>query len=297
MTSIYRALLVLWGLGLAADANAQAGDAGTMMIWAAKDYNGWDNPLHSEVAINGTTINIFTDDAMEPIAEHLKEGWNKITVETTAQEPANQGNDLIFRIGPTHKENEKVVMQPVLWQFRNGTDWKFKDGTYSHPLGPGVKKVMLEYSIYYAGMTNEQGELKAGDFVLQGKPDYNGWNSPVVGTVFVNGTPLNSFMLAERQIIITPFLKPGKNEIKLVSSRVKNAIEKNDIKFSILGPAEWMVSENQFLVKPITKFNSMQGWTQDPKSGQLINKAKPDSGAIERVIPFLLKTAPGSTNQ
>ena len=160
MTSIYRALLVLWALGLT-EANAQAGDAGTMMIWAAKDYNGWDNPLHSEVAINGTTINIFTDDAMEPIAEHLKEGWNKITVETTAQEPANQGNDLIFRIGPTHKEKDKVVMQPVLWQFRNGTDWKFKDGTYSHPLGPGVKKVMLEYSVYYAGMANEQGELKA----------------------------------------------------------------------------------------------------------------------------------------
>ena len=72
MTSIYGALLVLWALGLAADANAQAGDAGTMTIWAAKNYNGWDNPLHSEVAINGTTINIFTDEAMEPIAEHLK---------------------------------------------------------------------------------------------------------------------------------------------------------------------------------------------------------------------------------
>ena len=146
-------------------------------------------------------------------------------------------------------------------------------------------------------MANEQGELKAGNVVLQGKPDYNGWNSPVVGTVFVNGTPLNSFMLAERQIIITPLLKPGKNEIKVVSGRVKNSIEKNDIKFSILGPAEWMVGENQFQVKPITKFNSMQGWTQDPKSGQLMNKAKPDSGTIERVIPFLLKTEPGSTNQ
>jgi hypothetical protein len=58
-----------------------------------------------------------------------------------------------------------------------------------------------------------------------------------------------------------------------------------------------MVSENQFLVKPITKFNSMQGWTQDPKSGQLMNKAKPESGTIERVIPFLLKTAPGAANQ
>ncbi len=50
---------------------------------------------------------------------------------------------MIFRIGPTRKENDKVMMQPVLWEFRNGTDWKFNDGTYSHPLGPGVKKVML----------------------------------------------------------------------------------------------------------------------------------------------------------
>jgi hypothetical protein len=299
MTSMHRTLLtllVLWALGLAADASAQAGDAGTMSIWAAKNYS-WDNPLHSEVAVNGTTINIFTDEAMEPIAEQLKEGWNKITVETTAQEPANQDNHLIFRIGPTHKESDKVIMQPVLWEFRNGTDWKFENGTYSHPLGPGVKKVMLEYSLYYAGMTHEQGELKAGDFVLQGKPEYSSWSSPVIGTVFINGTPLNSFLLAERQIIITPFLKPGKNEIKLVSGRVKNAIANNDIRFSILGPAEWMVSENQFLVKPITKFNSIQGWTRDPKSGQLMNKAKPDSETIERVIPFMLKTPPGVTNQ
>jgi hypothetical protein len=177
----------------------------------------------------------------------------------------------------------------VLWQFRNGTDWQYKDGSFSHPLGPGVKKVKLEYKVYYAGMDRERGELKAGDFVLQGKPQLGSRNSPVVGTVFVNGTPLNSFVLAPRQLIITDLLKPGKNEIKVVSTRVPNAIESNDIQFTIAGPAEWMVSNNRFVLKPTTKFNSMQGWTRDPKSGQLVNRAKPDSSAIERVIPFMLK--------
>ena len=135
-------------------------------------------------------------------------------------------------------------MQPVLWQFRNGTDWKFKDGTYSHPLGPGVKKVMLEYSVYYAGMTNDRASSRR---------TFSCFRASLTTTAGLPGRrdglrqrhATRQLHVAERQIIITPFLKPGKNEIKLVSGRVKDAIEKNDIMFSILGPAEWMVSENQ----------------------------------------------------
>ena len=89
--------------------------------------------------------------------------------------------------------------------------------------------------------------------------------------------------------MITPFLKPGKNEIKLVSSRVKNSIKNNDIDFDIAGPAEWDVGKGEFLLKPILQFKSMQGWTLDSKTGMLVNSAKPDAESIERVIPYVLK--------
>ncbi|HUE87762.1 MAG TPA: hypothetical protein VMO26_16940 [Vicinamibacterales bacterium] len=270
---------------------AQAPDPKSMSIWVQREYNTWDNPLHSEVAINGTTINIFTSDTMENISEYLKDGWNTITVTTTPQQPANRRNELIFRIGPTSEEpaRNRVVMQPVLWEFRNGSDWRFKDGAYSHPLGPGTKEVTQTYDLYWAGLQHVGGELKAGDYILTGKPTYNSWTAPVTATVLVNGTPLNTFTIDARQVIITSMLKPGKNEIKLVSSRVENSIRNNDIEFAIAGPAEWNVQRNQFVVTPIVQFKTMQGWKMDPKTGMLMNPLEPGADKIERVIPFFMK--------
>lgn len=121
--------------------------------------------------------------------------------------------------------------------------------------------------IYHAGLQNENIKLKAGDFVISGKPTYAGWNSPITATVFVIGTPLNSFLLAQRGVVITPFLKQGKNEIKLISSRVKHSVRKNDIEFEVAGPAEWNVEKGQYLLKSILQFKSMQGWTLDSKTG------------------------------
>ena len=155
-----------------------------------------------------------------------------------------------------------------------------------------MKEVTLSYKIYYAGLQNENIKLKAGDFVISGKPTYGSWSSPITATVFVNGTPLNSFLLAKRGMVITPFLKQGKNEIKLISSRVKNSVKNNDIEFEVAGPAEWNVGKGQYLLKSILQFKSMQGWTLDSKTGMLVNRAKPVSESIERVIPFVLKEGP-----
>lgn len=266
---------------------------GTLTLWVDKEFNSWDNPLSTELSINGKTLNIYTSDTFEPVASYFKEGWNTVTIKTTPQEPANKNNGLIFRIGPASKDpsGTKMVMNPVLWEFRNGTDWQFKDGAFSHPLGPDVKEVSLTYNLYYVPAP-EPTQIKAGDYVLVGKPGFKSWNSPVVATVFVNGTPFNSFMLSERQIVVTPLLKEGKNEIKLVSYRVKNSIKNNDVKVELMGPAEWNVSQNKFVLNPILKADAIQGWKLEPKSGVLSNPLKPDAEMIERVIPFFLKTAP-----
>jgi hypothetical protein len=268
-----------------------SGEALSMLV--SRKFTSWDNPLHTEFTVNGKTVNIFTSDTIESLEGHLKPGWNTFVLKTTPQEPANSANGLQFQIGPASKKGNKVVVGPVLWEIRNDADWKLKDGSYSHPLGPGIKEVTQTYNLYYAGMDLERTELKAGDYVLQGKPKFSSWTSPVVGTVWINGTPLNSFTLESRQIVITKLLKPGKNEIKLVSGRVSNAIENNDIEFLIGGPAEWNVSENKFTLTPITTFNAMQGWKKDPKSGQLVNQANAQAETIERIIPFMMKTPAG----
>jgi Mg-chelatase subunit ChlD len=260
-----------------------------------KNFNGWDNPLHSEFSINDKTIDIFTSDTFKDIGKNLKEGWNTIAITTRPQEPANDDNKLTFTIGVAQKDakTRNLTMQVPLWRFDNGTDWKFEGGKYSHPLGPEVKEVTLSFPLYFAGLKEEGAELKAGDYVLVGKSQFGGWNPRITATVSVNGTTLNSFLAGERQIVITPLLKEGKNEIKIISKRVKNAMEKNDIAISVGGPAEWVPAEKKFKVKPVTEAKAMQGWEEDKKTGQLVNAVDPESDTIERTVPFFLEENPG----
>ena len=273
--------------------SAHAGDevAGGLMLWAERIYHSQENPLQSEVAINGKTVNIYTSDTWEPVGQYVKEGWNTVTVKTTPQEPASRQNGLVFRIGPTHRDarQKKTLMEPVLWEFRNNTDWALSNGTYSHALGPGVKAVTLTFRLYYAGVQAEQHELGNGDYVLQARPKYLTEGTQVTGTVFINGTPLSSFTLAARGIVVTPYLKKGKNDIKLISNRVDNVVRDNDIEFEVAGPAEWYATQKRFVVKPVLQFKCMQGWTRDARSGRLINQAQPASESVERVIPFVLR--------
>ena len=165
-----------------------------MSVWVAKNY-GWENPLHSELSINGKSLGMFTSENYKPIADYLKPGWNTITLKTAPQPNATKSNELIFRVGPLTQKDGKRVMTTVLWEFRNGTDWKHHDdGTYTHQLGPTVKEVTLNYRVYYAGLELESRTLVERDYVLIGTPGYNSWNSPVTGTVFVNGQPVSTFL-------------------------------------------------------------------------------------------------------
>lgn len=287
---VVRTWLLLLAALLAGGSGPMPQEAAPLSIWAERMYPTYENPLHSEITVNGTLVNIFTSDAVETLPP-LKTGWNTLVMKTTVQEPTQNTNGLTFRIGPGRKDPQKgaIVMNPVLWQFRNETDWRHKGSAYSHPLGPSVKEVTVTYNLYYAGLDREAGELKAGDYVLRGKGTYPTFSSPVVGTVFVNGTPLNTFTSAPRDVIITSLLKPGRNEIRIVSGRVPNIIATNDIEFSVSGPAEWEVSNNRYTLAPIAQFKAMQGWQRNPKTGQLVNPLKAEADTIERVIPFMMK--------
>jgi hypothetical protein len=267
------------------------------MVWTQRRYTSWENPLHSEFLINGKTIDIFTSDTHKPIESYLKKGWTTITIKTTPEDSANRDNDLSFSIGPVHRDKNDHLRMAVIWKFRNGTDWKFKEGSYTHALGPQAKDVTLSHRVYYAGLDHEGRRLRTGDYIVTGKPEYGGWNAPVTATVFVNGTPLNSFLLEGRQVVITPLLKQGKNEIKLVASRVKNAVRQNDIAVSVAGPAEYSAAQERFLVKPIVEAKAMQGWQQDKRTGQWFSKADPDADTVERTIPFFLEEAPNPSDR
>ena len=281
---------------LAAAAPAPAGTSadGVFSIHAERKYSYADNPLYTEVTLNGELVNIFTSDTWEPLP--ITRGWNRLTMTTTAQAPANQENGLYFRFGPMFEDEESggSSMAPVLWFLRNDSDWRLEDGRFRHPLGPEVTTVRHDYELYFAGLDLEGRELEAGDFVLQGGAKYTYQSTPVTATVVVNGTTLSSFTLEQRQVVITPLLVEGKNEIRLISKRVPNVLVDNDILFSVAGPAEWSVARNEYVMKPIVEFSAMQGWLRDKDTAQLVNPAAPEADTIERVIPFVLKGAPAA---
>ena len=263
-----------------------------LSLWVKRDY-GWDNPLHSELTINGKSVGKFTSDTDRAIGEHIKPGWNTIALKTTPQSGATESNQLIFRFGPVRKDKDgKRTMSPVLWEFRNGTDWKLKDGTYTHQISPDAKDVTLTYQVFYAGLAAEGRKLGAGDYVLAGDSEYDGWNSPVTATLTVNGHEVNTFLGLSRQVVITRYLRAGENVIKMKSHRVPNVISRNDVKCWVGGPAEYNATKGRYELKPVTQFEAMQGWKRDPKSGQLVNQAKGDADVIEREIKFTLDHDP-----
>lgn len=266
--------------------------AGSMMVFVHQQY-GNENPMFSEFRINGTLVDVFTSNRQRPIGNWLKAGWNTITIKTIPQPPANEFNGLSFDIGPVRydEEQDKLLMEPVLWSFRNDTDWKLKEGGFAHPLGPVVKEVELSYRVYFAGLEQERVPLKDGDYFLNATASY-GNNAPVTGTVFVNGTPLNSFILGRRQVVITPLLKQGNNEISIVSNQVANAIADNDITFQLAGPAEYQSVTMKFEAKPVVEFKTMEGWERNKRTGQLVNKVEAGATEIKRAIPFVLEQAP-----
>lgn len=265
-----------------------------IVVWVKRYYGGSENPLHTEFAVNGKTIDIFTSDTNKDISKHIKPGWNTITLTTTPQEPATEENELILSIGPVHRDpkTDRLSMDPVLWQFHNGMDWKYEDGKYRHRLGADKKEATLEYRVYYAGLAHEGGNLQDGDYVLQGKPYYGGSGSPLSATVFVNGTPLNTFVGSSRQVVITPLLKEGKNEVRITSSRVRNALAENDVTVDVTGPVAYNARNQRFEGKPVLQFQAMQGWQREEQSGQLISQADPQAEEITRALPFFLDETP-----
>ena len=147
-------------------------------------------------------------------------GWNTVTVRTRVRPEVTEENRLQIEIGPTRKDPEtgKVVMDPVLWSFTNGTDWKHQGTTMRHRSGPDVKEVTLTFRVFFAGLKYVSGAVKAGDYVLEHQQTYI--DTPqVTSTVFVNGTPLNTFLSpGVKAVVITPLLKKGKNELDIVLS-------------------------------------------------------------------------------
>jgi|SoiMethySBSTD1v2_1073268.scaffolds.fasta_scaffold458854_2 hypothetical protein len=259
-----------------------------------RNYKSWDNPLHSELTINGKSVGSFSSDTDRAIDEYLKTGWNTIVMKTTPQAGATHDNHLIFHVGPVRKaENGKRVMGPVIWSWQNGTDWKFHDGKFTHQSGPDTKDVTLTYKLYYAGLDAERRKLGAGDYVLTGDQNYDSTNTPLVATVFVNGQAVSTFLGGKRQVVITPYLRKGENVVKLVSARVANAIADNDIKCSVSGPAEYNVTRGGYEVAPVLQLDAMRGWKRHPKKGELINQVKLGEDTIEREEKFTLDHEPG----
>ena len=262
-------------------------------VWARQVYSN-DCPLASEVKVNGHLIDEFSSTAQRGGGKHFKMGWNTVTVRTRVRPEVTEENRLQIEIGPTRKDPEsgKVVMDPVLWSFTNGTDWKHQGTTMRHRSGPDVKEVTLTFRVFFAGLKYVSGAVKAGDYVLEHQQTYI--DTPqVTSTVFVNGTPLNTFLSpGGKAVVITPLLKKGKNEFRVFSSRVPNLLEGNTVSFHVAGPAEYNATAQKYELNHLLNFRTTEVWVQDKKSGQWRADGKPGLEQQDWVVPLQLEAEP-----
>lgn len=275
-------------------ASKAAPDAASFDVWVDRTYSAWDNPLHTELGINGAVVDLFSSDRTLPVGEYIQPGWNTVSLKTTADQNVTQTNGLRFRMGPARSGKTKGErrMSPVIWEFRNDADWSLNAGVLRHRLGPTVKELTLDIPLFYAGLDVETREAAVGDFILSGKAQIGSTATPITATIWVNGTPLSTFTSNHRDVVITSLLRPGRNDIKVVSRRIKGIVQDNDIEFTVFGPVEWNVQQNTHVGSPVLTFGSMQGWQRDPKTGELMNGADPEADQVERVIPLLIKQLP-----
>lgn len=277
-------------------------DQGGLTLFVSRPFDVYgkkENFLHTELSINGKVIGTFTAEHTKVIEPFMKKGWNTITMKTTAKEPATSNNWLDFTIGSVKKADANTPkMSPVLWSFTNSYDWTRKGDHYAHRLGPDTKVVTLTLNLYYAGMELEGTEAKKGDYVVQsgrGSPTdglYGLCMSSVTTTVIVNGTPVNSFMGCTRRVKITPLLKQGRNEVEIVTHRIKDLLNGTTEKFDLGGPAEWNPGANAFEFKPLLPFDTTTGWERDPKSLQMGVVGKPGAESHKRVLSFMVEELP-----
>jgi hypothetical protein len=265
----------------------------TIAVWVHQQYSN-DCPLVSELRVNDKLVEEFSSTSQRAIGKHLKMGWNTLTLKTKARPEVKEWNYLDFDIGPTRKDAQsgKVVMSPVVWSFTNKSDWSEQNKVVKHRLGPDVKEVTLTFRLYFAGLKHEAASVKAGAFILNHNQSYHE-TPPVTSTVFVNGTALTTFLGTKRNtVVVTPLLKKGKNEVRLVSSRIPNALDNNAVSFHVGGPAEYNATNSKFEFSPVLNFRSTDGWVQDKKSGQWGVEGKPELTSADRTFTFMLDADP-----
>jgi hypothetical protein len=270
------------------------------MVWVDRALADRPNALQTELLINGKLVDIFSSDTQKAVDRHLQKGWNTIVLKTLPKADALQPNQLVLSFGVTRpgpKKNQ-LEMDPILWVFRNGANWQHRDGKFVSTLGGEVKEVTQTFKVWYAGPAQESGRLhiKDGDYVLTAESREFG-DVPVLATVWINGTALSTFVGNKRNVVVTPLLKAGKNELKLATARVKDSTANNDIRLQLVGPARLNAEKKTHEFPIVKELTTAEDWQRDAKTGRVTNRTEPEADAAERTITFVLDEGPRAAGQ
>jgi hypothetical protein len=268
------------------------GVAENLQVWVTRDSQYQEASLHSELWINAARVDVFAFDGQKPVSQFFKPGWNEITLKTTAQNKVQRLNDLKFSIGPVSEDKDGKPRMHPLFKFFNGSDWQLQNGRHVHKLGPDVDQVALDFSVYYQPGAAEPISLRQGDFVINSNADSDYRNTSTTVALWVNGQPVGGFAGLDRETVITPLLKKGRNEVKMVSRKVKNSASDNEFYISLAGHALFNRQAQKYEIKPIMQLQGMFGWERDQRTLELKGRADPRAEQIERVIPFYLEEDP-----
>jgi len=276
---------------------AQAPTAPSLMVWVDREHPNHPNALQTELSINGKPVEIYSREGQKNLDKHLNKGWNTLRLRTFPRGSVKEPNQLFLRFGGTRPGANKnqLAMDPILWELRNGTGWELRDGKYLPTANAEASEAVQSFTLWYAGFEQEPGNLKVneGDYFLAvqaERPDV----VPVTASVSINGTMLNSFVGNRRNVAVTPLLKKGENELKLITHRVGGpAAPANDVKLQLVGPARYNAAKKMHEFAFIRELSSLEDWEQDPQTKQYRPREKPDADHVERSFAFTVEELPG----
>ncbi len=269
-------------------------DLSKMYLVVRREYS-WEPGLRIEPMINGTSVGVFSDMNALKIGHLLKKGENTIEFRSSPVASSAKDNTMQVSIGEAklNSDGSSVQMDRVLWSYDNDADWSYQsaDGKFVYKMNPSAKESTVTAKVMLNGLQCET-PIGHGDFVIEGKYEYS-WASPITATIFVNNQPTSSLLNSSRTLVISSLLKPGNNEIKIVSRGVDNSLASDNALNITIGKCKFNPANNSYTMTSIESRNASAGLVRNDDN-EFVSKENSSRDYYEQTFTVNIDKLPNS---
>jgi len=202
--------------------------------------------LSTTVTINGQKIGEFIGDRTIPVSGYLRQGINRIEIETKPLEGLTSTNYLIMKVGSVKGK----IFKPQLY-FETNEGWSSNSNGWYRKVEK--TKFVIPYFIY-----EPDTAVGVGDIVLFSTPKYSNKNVPLMSKIYIDSKLI---ALASGRLFGVKLEDIGKrnaHKLKIVTSSIKGIRGENWLNFDIGRIVD--IRDGEFKIQSILSFSNNEGW-------------------------------------